>query len=40
MPSWQVALIVADVALGVLLIVLEVIAIKRFAERRKEVKSE
>ncbi len=40
MPVWQVALIVADVALGVLLVVLEVIAIRRFAERRKEVKAE
>ena len=40
MPSWQVALNVTDVAHGVLLVVLEVIAIKRFSERRKEVGAE
>ena len=35
MPAWQIAMIVADVVLAVVLIGLEVLAIKRFVSRRK-----
>ena len=35
MPSWKVALIVADVVLGVVLAGLEALAVKRFLNRRK-----
>ena len=34
MPVWKVAMIAADAVLGVLLAVLEIIAIKRFIDRR------
>ena len=36
MPVWKVAMIVVDAVLGVLLAVLEIIAIKRFVDRRKK----
>ena len=35
MPAWQIAMIVADVVLGVALVGLEAIAIKRFVSRRR-----
>lgn len=40
MPVWKVAMIAADAVLGVLLAVLEVIAIKRFIDRRKKAIAE
>ena len=35
MPAWQIAMIVADVVLGVALVGLEAIAIMRFVSRRR-----
>ena len=40
MPVWKVAMIAADAVLGVLLAVLEIIAIKRFIDRRKKAIAE
>ena len=40
MPVWKVAMIAADTVLGVLLAVLEIIAIKRFIDRRKKAIAE
>lgn len=37
MPAWQIAMIMADVVLGVALVGLEAIAIRRFASRRRAV---
>ena len=35
--TWQIAAIVIDVIFGAIIITLEVIAVKRFLQRRKEV---
>lgn len=40
MPVWKVAMIAAAAVLGVLLAVLEIIAIKRFIDRRKKAIAE
>ena len=40
MPDWQIALIVADVVLGVALVGLEVLAVRRFLARRRTAAAE
>ena len=36
MPGWQIAFIAADVALGVVLVLLEVLTIRSYVKQKKE----